>query len=610
MQPVDVSTILPGPADQRAAPAVRRGELLLSYAVLDARVAALAERLSATPSGTVIGIRMGNEPAFVVALLGCFRAHRPAVLLDVLWSAAELEHGARCLDVELLLQTTGIPRCDEALSIFSASSCLLDDGGQIVSHDAVQPPTSDAAGQHTADLHDVALVLWSSGSTGLPKPISVPHSRLAQRLGSLTSSLRLQRDDRTLCILPLSHCHGIECLSLPTLLAGAELLLMDPLAAHPAAVAALIDERAITVFSALPRFYAQLVELPGRPAALSSLRMPMCGSAALDAQVSRAFAERFGVKIGQGYGLTEIGVVCLNWHEDQPLRFDSVGRVLPGIEWRIDEPDGDGVGELMLRSKGRVVAWDEGRRGAGGEDPDGWMATADLVRADEDDYIYVVGRRSTFINVNGAKADPREIERVIAAMPWVAECAAAPSLDEHGVERVVAYVVAQHGSSIEHPSEAVQLRVAESLSIFKVPSAVLMVEALPRTSLGKIRYAELPAPELCRAREVGAPTAEQQPTGDAERDVAAQWCELLRCDSVSRSASFTSLGGDSLLLVRLLEGLRRRFGREITVVDLFRYPTVATQAAFLSAPAESSAIIDEARERARRQREALRRRRR
>jgi|GEM_PF-1972722 len=604
MQPVDVREILPGRVTSRNRPSVRRGELVLTYAALEDRVANLAQALAATARGTMIGVRMGNEPAFVVAVLACFAAHRPVVLLDVLWSDAELEHGASRLDVGLLLQVRGSERCELATSIFSSSSGLLNAEGSLV-----EPLTLHAAEQAERispvdDRNDVALVLWSSGSTGQPKPIFVPHDRLAHRLGSLTTSLRLEENDRTLCILPLSHCHGIECLALTTLLAGAELVLMDPMTAHPAAVAAAIDEGQITVFSALPRFYDQLLHLPAEPGALSSLRIPMCGSAALAPQVSRAFAQRFGVKIGQGYGLTEIGVVCLNWHEDEPVRFDSVGRVLPGIEWRVDDPDENGVGELQLRSKGRVVAGHAGERATAGEDPDGWMATADLVRADADDYLYVVGRRSSFINVNGAKADPREIERVIGALPWVAECAVAPLADERGVERVAAYVVAAPSPSVEHPEEAVQLRVAEELSLFKVPSVVVLLESLPRTSLGKVRYGELPG------AAGGAPTiaADVLPTTTAERDVAAAWCEALGCDQVSRSSSFTSLGGDSVRLVQLLELLQGRFDRELSVVDLFRYPTVETQASFLSGAPQSTAV-DEARELGRRQREARSRRR-
>jgi len=607
MRPVDVSTILPGRAASRDRPAVRRGELVLTYAALEERVADLAQALSATARGTVIGVRMGNEPAFVVAVLSCFRAHRPVVLIDVLWSDAELEHGASCLDVGLLLQVRGSERCELASSTFSSSSGLLEADGRLV--EPLEAPAAEQAERVslTVDLDDVALVLWSSGSTGQPNPIFVHHDRLAHRLGSLTTSLRLEEDDRILCILPLSHCHGIECLSLTTLLAGAELVLMDPMAAHPAAVASAIDEGQITVFSALPRFYDQLLQLPAVPGALSSLRLPMCGSAALDAEVSRAFAQRFGVKIGQGYGLTEIGVVCLNWHEDEPVRFDSVGRVLPGIEWRIDAPDEDGVGELQLRSRGRVVAGHAGECATAGEDPDDWMATADLVRADADDYLYVVGRRSGFINVNGAKADPREIEGVICAMPWVTECAVAPLADEHGVERVVAYVVAAGAPSVDHPEEAVQLCVAEQLSIYKVPSLVVMLDLLPRTSLGKIRYGELAGPELCGSLG-GAPViVDLLPTTTVEREVAAAWCEALGCDQVSRSSSFTSLGGDSVRLVQLLELLRDHFDRELSVVDLFRYPTVEAQASFLSGARQKTAV-EEARELGRRQRDARDRR--
>jgi acyl-CoA synthetase (AMP-forming)/AMP-acid ligase II len=606
MAAADVTTFLPAAPEDRDRIAVRRGDRRLSYGELDDLVEALANELVAWPEQTVVGIRMGNDPAYLVAVLGCFRAHRPALLIDVLWSDSELEHAAGCLGVGLLLQAQDTPGRSTAETIFSAPTCLLNDLGRVVSSMPARSRSAVAVSRAHRDLTDVALVLWSSGSTGLPKPISVPRSRLQHRMGSLLRVLALRSDDRTLCILPLSHCHGIECVALPTLVAHGELVLMDPLSAHPAAVAAAIEEHSISVFSALPRFYDQLVQLPEDPGALRSLRIPMCGSAALGPEVAQAFARRFGVKIGQGYGLTEIGVVCLNQHEHAPVRFDSVGRVLPGIEWRIHEPDPEGVGELWLRSRGRVVAWSEEAQQPT-EGADDWMATGDLVRADADDYLYVVGRLSSFINVNGAKADPHEIERTIATLPWVAECAVGAQLDASGVERVIAYVVRRSDARVEHPAEEVQLWVAERLSIFKVPSSVVLLDALPRTTLGKVQYAHLPASEHSKpSQQAPLPTADA-PCNETQRVVAGIWSDVLGHAVMNRTASFTSQGGSSVLLVQLLDRLRDRFRRELTIVDLFRYPTIERQAELLL-DQKGDSLIDEAVLRARRQRDAMRRR--
>ena len=329
-----------------------------------------------------------------------------------------------------------------------------------------------------------------------------------------------------------------------------------------------------------------------RPSEFETLRLPFCGSAALDPEVARGFRERFGVRIGQGYGLTEIGVISLKLGEQTEALIDSVGRVLHGIEWKIAAADSEGIGELWVRSVG--LAQD------GERVHDGWLHTEDMVYADANDFLFVRGRISTFINVNGSKADGLEIERVIEAIPWVRECAVAGAKDEHGVERIVAYVVLTEGHGEGQPRAAVRLRVAESLSLFKVPAEVVLLDVLPRSSLGKVLYAELPE---ATASQSLAPVSPIQPRSETERAVGAVWCDVLKLSSVAAHDSFMDCGGTSVLLVELQSRLKERFGREFALADFFRYPTVAMLAEALDEPATSD-VVDEARERGRRQREA------
>jgi acyl carrier protein len=235
-------------------------------------------------------------------------------------------------------------------------------------------------------------------------------------------------------------------------------------------------------------------------------------------------------------------------------------------------------------------------------DADGWLGTRDLVRADGDGYLRVVGRRSTFVNVNGAKADPREIEGVIEELPWVAECAVVGAKGPGGGERIVAYVAPRPGRDVPYPEEAVQQRVAESLSVFKVPSRVVLLDALPRTTLGKLAYARLPDLETAApARAAGG----EPPRDETERQVAALWCEVLGLGGVGVKDGFGRLGGTSVQLAELVARLEQRFGRSLTIVDLFRYPTVEAQARALSgqSPHGSASGVEE---RARRQLEAFR----
>jgi acyl carrier protein len=335
------------------------------------------------------------------------------------------------------------------------------------------------------------------------------------------------------------------------------------------------------------------------------LRLPLSGSAALAPDIARVFAGRFGVRILQGYGVTEIGVISLNRHASEPVRFDSVGPALAGVEWRLEETDELGVGELLVRSPG-LASDAEGRFESGRLTADGWLRTGDLVRVDADGYLYVLGRRGAVLNVNGAKADPGEIERVIESLPWVAECAVKGMLDERGAERIVAFVVPRPGAEVRFPAEEVQRCVAESLSLFKVPGRVHVMDALPRTSLGKVAYAALEPPPP-RPAPAGPPLA---PRSAVERDVAALWCEVLGLPRVSVRDGFTSLGGTSVQLAELLARLRERFGCDLTLVDLFRFPTVESQARAVARVGSDDLLgaLDAARAQARRQRDELLRR--
>ena len=553
---------------------------MLDYPTLEARVEDLRLRLAETPADALVALRIGNEPAFLVAFLACARARRPVVLVDPLWKAAEIQRAESLLDISLWIQS------GEGLEHSGPVWTLSVDG-------RVSEPLERVSSGSDTVLESTAVVHWSSGSMGPPKPLLFSPHQLAERAACLAANAPFDPGERVLCSLPLSHCHAIEYLALPTLAIGGELVLMDPLRAAAADVVQTIRECRVTFFSALPRFYEEVLELDVDPTSMRTIRMPMCGSAALDPNVARQFHERFGVPIGQAYGLTEIGMVSLNRHRDPPIRYASVGTVLTGIDWRIHEPNRDGAGELWLRSPGCV-----------GQGDDGWLRTHDRVRADADGYLYVLGRNSRFINVNGAKADPREIERAIETLPWVAECAVKGWSDRQGVERIVAYVCSGAGASVERPAEEVQRHVVESLSILKLPTRVVVLTQLPRTSLGKVAYAELPRPAEEEAPEQAS---YRPPRDDTERIVAGIWCEVLQRERVGVRDRFTELGGGSLQLVQLTARLEERFGRRLSLVDLFRYPTVEAQAGLLAETRQPSGL-ETVSERGERQRRALRRR--
>ncbi len=591
------------PAGAREA-AVRWSGGALDDVALRDRVADLRVELDGLPEDALVGVRIGNQPAFLVTVLACLEARRAVLPIDPLWTATEWAYASARAGPTLLVETDDTP-------VGGRASWRLDPEGRLLA----RPPGPGRPALF--DTRGVAVVHWSSGSTGRPQPMAIEPDALAFRIASTRQAFEIGPGDRVLAVVPLAHCHGLDCIALPTLSAGAELILLDPLAADPARVLAAVDRHGITHLSALPRFYTRLLEQAGSRRELGTLRRVLCGSAALHPDCAREFADVFGQRIRAGYGITEIGVVSLD-REPEPGRFDSVGPVLPGIEGRIEEPDADGVGPLWLRSPGAA-------RGYLGDDAataerfvDGWLATHDLVRAGPDGALEIKGRTSRFINVNGAKVDPSEVEHAVEALPWVAGCAVAGVVDDVGIERVVAWVETHTDEVPPDRQGALRGGVAARLALFKIPTEILFVEALPRSPLGKVLYTRLPPPPQPGGR-VTEPRAEphaepraqafvhaQAATNETERRVADLWCEVLGLDEVGVGVDFFACGGDSLRLVQLHAALRDRLGATLQLVDLFRHPTVRAQAAALSG-ARSSAV-DEALRRASRQRAARDRR--
>jgi len=564
--------------------AVRKGATVVDRATLSRRIGALAERLADTPPESLVGIQIGNDPAFVVGFIACLVARRPIVALDPLWSASQTAAAAQQLPLSILLHTGTDPE-------LCPSAWQLDAGGDLLSASNGGPPENG-----TSLPGETAVVHWSSGSTGTPKPMVVSRNALAFRYMSLIDGFALTEDDRMLCLVPLTHSHGIDAILSPTFASGAELILLEPMAATPMRVAEEIATWGVTAFSAFPRLYEDLLRTDLERDSLRTVRLSLCGSAALAPEVATAFKDRFGKEIVTGYGLTEIGVVCMD-REDRPLtRPGSVGRFMPGVEWRLEGAEAES-GELWVRSPGCAEAYlddDKGRRLL----EDGWLGTQDLVRVDDDGYVYILGRISRFINVDGAKVDPREIERVIESLPWVEEAAVVGTAKEGGNEQIVAFVVIHETVDDATLQEGVRRRVAESLSFHKVPAQVFRTDALPKNSLGKILYAELEIPQ----REGGESAA--PPESDVEQRIANLWSEVLSLDRIGRRQHFAALGGTSLQLVQLHELLSRHFDHDLSVVDLFRYPTVETQATLFDGKPRTSTLSD-ARQKAVRQRAQL-----
>jgi len=343
-----------------------------------------------------------------------------------------------------------------------------------------------------ATLYDdpdaLALLIYTSGTTGVPKGVMLDHANLDAMTEMGRGALHVGPEDRCLLILPLFHVNGIVVSVLTTLREGASVVIADRF--NPHTFFDTIEAHRPTFFSAVPTIYNMLAALPDdvRPDT-SSVRFAVCGAAPASAELLTRFEERYGFPLVEGYGLSEATCGSTINPVDGPRKPGTVGLPFPGQELRILDPDGHQVpdgdnGEVVVRGP-NVMRGYLGRPDDTAEVlVDGWLRTGDVGHLDADGYLTLVGRSKELIIRGGENIYPKEIEDVLASDPAILEAAVIGVPDETWGEVVVAYVAPRPGSTID--VRALSTLCETSLSRYKRPTEIHIVEALPKNAVGKL----------------------------------------------------------------------------------------------------------------------------
>lgn len=324
---------------------------------------------------------------------------------------------------------------------------------------------------------DDALIVYTSGTTGRPKGAVHTHASLGAGIDALQTAWGWQPEDRLILTLPLFHVHGLGAGLFGTLTAGATVTVFDR-----------FDESTVldaaskhSMFFGVPTMYHRLVAT-GQARALAQLRLCVSGSAPLAAELWHRLAAD-GVEVLERYGMTETLLTLSN-----PLvgerRPGSVGIPLPGVEAAVEDPDEEGVGELLVRGTSLCRGY-WGRPGEATTDDEGWFATGDLVSIGDNGYVRIRGRRTELIITGGHNVYPAEVEAVLSRHPGVREVAVVGVPSAEWGETVEAFVVGDPDVG------SLNDLATRELASFKRPRQVHVVEALPRNALGKVVRGEL-----------------------------------------------------------------------------------------------------------------------
>ena len=355
---------------------------------------------------------------------------------------------------------------------------------------------SDARSAVDRNTNDTAILMFTSGTAGSPKAAELTHGNLLANLQQIQATQRAIRStDVCLCVLPLSHIFGLNMVLHLNLFAGACSVLaqrFDPVSAVES-----IRARGVTVIGVVPPMLESMLALPASevtPDHVRSLRMVACGASKLEPSLGQAFRERFGVAVGEGYGLTEAAPAVTVAAFPEPV-LGSVGVPLPGVEMRLIDDNGDDAlvgdpGEIWLRGanifKGYWLDPDATNRAITSE---GWLRTGDIGVVDIHGQLSIVNRSKDLIIVSGFNVYPGEVETALAEHPGIVDAAVVGVAHPHSGEAVKAYVVAAADRALEE--DEVIAFCATRLARYKCPSKVQFVRELPRGLTGKVIRREL-----------------------------------------------------------------------------------------------------------------------
>ena len=327
---------------------------------------------------------------------------------------------------------------------------------------------------------DPALMLYTSGTTGVPKGAPLSHRNLLASAEAVGLAWRWTPEDRLVLALPLFHLHGLGVGLHGTLTAGASAVLRPSFQADDVFQA--VERHHASLFFGVPTMYARLAA-SARLAELARLRLCVSGSAPLPADLHGAVGTGGGQQILERYGMTETVMNVSNPYVGE-RRPGTVGFPLPGVELRLDEA----TDEISLRGP-NVFAGYWNRPDATAEAfVDGWFRTGDVGAVDDDGYVAIVGRRRELIISGGYNVYPREVEDVLREHPGVGDVAVVGVVDPVWGEAVVAFV---EGGD---PQADLVSFAADRLAPYKRPKRVHLVDGLPRNALGKVTKADLHEP--------------------------------------------------------------------------------------------------------------------
>ena len=457
---------------------------------IDAWVGALQAAGAAT--GRCVAIWLPNSPAFVAAFVATLRMGAVAAPLGVLLKPREVRHRLEVAGAAVLVTTQALAG---DLGDVGASVLAVDPAGLAIGEG------SAATGAVARLDDDIAVLAFTSGTTGSAKAAELTHGGIAWNAGAFADAFAIGADDVQLAAAPLSHVLGMTGVMNASLISGGAVALLERFEAS--AAFSLLTSAGITGLAGAPPMFVALLREAHKAGTAPRLRFAMAGGAALATEVASAVEETFQCVLREGYGMSEVGGGIAGASVTRPRKPQSVGPAFPGSAIRIVDlathaalPIGE-RGEVQVRSPSVMRGYRSDEEGTNAVvDHDGWLSTGDIGYIDHDGYLFLVDRKKDLIIRSGYNVYPGEVEEVLFSCPGVLEAAVVGVPDEEHGEEVVALVVpARDGLD----PEAVKAFARERLAAYKFPRRVVIVKELPKGPTGKISKRDIDRAALNRS---------------------------------------------------------------------------------------------------------------
>ncbi|ENJ6135183.1 fatty acid--CoA ligase family protein [Bacillus cereus] len=448
--------------------------------------------------GDNVALVVGNSPHFLVGLYGTMKAGATVIPVNPIYTADEMHYILQNGDVKTIIVLDVLLPVIQSLTtrLPSLENIIICETSSDFNHTETKKMKTFTrmigAGDVTyegpeLDEEDVAVILYTSGTTGKPKGAMLTHKNLYSNANDVASYLQYTADDRVVAALPMFHVFCLTVAVNAPIVNGATILMLPKFS--PKEVFRICRTYEPTIFAGVPTMYNYLYLFEEASAEdVKTLRLCISGGASMPVALLQNFEKRFGVIVSEGYGLSEASpVTCFN-PLDRPRKPGSIGTNIWHVENKIVNELGEevpvgAVGELIVRGPNVMKGYYNAPEDTAATLKDGWLYTGDLAKMDEEGYFYIVDRKKDIVLVGGYNVYPREVEEVLYMHESVAEVVVIGVPDENLGEAVRAYVVLKQTNVTE---EELMHYCTLHLAKYKVPKSIEFLTELPKNTTGKL----------------------------------------------------------------------------------------------------------------------------